>query len=439
MASCIQILRKMLPTGVFGLYHRMLAWIAALVYRHPSRELIVIGVTGTSGKTSTCYFLAKALEAQGAKTGMSSTALFKVADNEWTNDTKMTMLGRFRLQKLLREMVDAGCAYAVIETSSQGILQHRHKEIAYDACVFTNLSPEHIEAHGGFENYKQAKIKLFTHTLFLPPKSIEGEAVPRMEIVNSDDEHAKDFMLDGFDRVVTYGLNEGAEMRAIHVEEAKDHVAFTLGETKFKIHTPGRVMAYNALAAIATAEAFGIPRDAIAERLDTVKGIPGRYEFIHEGQPWTVIVDFAFEPNALERLFDFVEEKIKEDGRIIHVTGSCGGGRDVARRSEIGRLSATRADVTIVTNEDPYDDDPRSIIDDVANGAAKAGGKEGETLFRINERTDAIRKAMELAKEGDVVLITGKGSEPVIAVADGKKIPWDDREEARKAIKRVSK
>jgi UDP-N-acetylmuramoyl-L-alanyl-D-glutamate--2,6-diaminopimelate ligase len=439
MAACIRILRKMLPKGFFGLYHRALAWLAAFAYRHPSRDLIVIGVTGTNGKTSTCYFIAKAFEAQGAKTGMTSTALFKVADNEWMNDTKMTMLGRFRLQKLLREMVDAGCAYAVIETSSQGILQHRHKEIAYDACVFTNLTPEHVEAHGGFENYKKAKIELFRHTASLPPKSIDGKAVPRVNVVNADDEHAKDFMIKGFDRTVTYGFGESAEVRAIHVEATKDAVAFTLGETRFTIHTPGRVMAANALAAVATAEAFGVSRGAIAERLDAVKGMPGRYEFIDEGQPWSVIVDYAYEPKALEALFDFTDT-IKENGRIIHVTGSCGGGRDVARREVIGRLSATRAQVTIATNEDPYDDDPRAIIDDVADGAAKAGGKEGETLYRINERGDAIRKAMELAQKGDVVLITGKGSEPVMAVAGGKKIPWDDREEARKAIReRVNK
>ena len=434
----IALLRKILPKGAFDIYHRILAGIAAIVYRHPSREMIVIGVTGTSGKTSTCYFLSKALEAGGAKTGMTSTALFKIGDNEWTNNTKMTMLGRFRLQKLLREMVDEGCRYAVIETSSQGILQHRHKEIAYDVCVFTNLSPEHIEAHGGFENYKRSKIELFRHTAALPPKSIEGAAVPRLAVLNADSEHAKDFRVEGFDKVLTFGLSEEADVRGLYVEETKDHVSFTVGETTFSIHTPGRVMAYNALAAITVAEALDIPREDVAKRLEAVQGIPGRYEFINEGQPFTVIVDFAFEPNAQERLFDFVDT-IKESGKVIHVTGSTGGGRDVARRAVLGALSAKRADITIVTNEDPYDDDPRSIIDMVANGAAEAGGKEGETLFRINDRAEAIGKAVSFAHEGDVVLVTGKGSEPVMAVAAGKLIPWDDREEVRKALHAVAK
>jgi UDP-N-acetylmuramoyl-L-alanyl-D-glutamate--2,6-diaminopimelate ligase len=432
----IKYIRKVTPLWAFDVYHRAMAWLAAFIYGNPSRDIIVIGVTGTSGKSSTCFFLAKALEAGGAKTGMTSTAQFKVADREWTNDTKMTMLGRFKTQKLLREMVDQGCKYAVIETSSQGILQHRHKEIAYDVCVLTNLAPEHIEAHGGFENYKKAKIELFRHTVSLPSKSIEGEAVPRVAILNRDNEHAKDFVIKEFDRIIWFGLEEGADVRAIHAKEAIDNVTFSIGETEFHINTPGSVMVWNALAAIATAEALGVSREALAERFEAVQGMPGRYESIDEGQSWKVIVDFAFEPVALEKLFDFAD-RFKGDGRIIHVTGSCGGGRDVARRSVIGHLSAKRSDITIVTNEDPYDDDPRQIIDDVANGAAKAGGKEGETLYRINNRKEAIQKAMELAETGDFVLITGKGSEPVMAVADGKKVRHDDREEARKAIRVV--
>jgi UDP-N-acetylmuramoyl-L-alanyl-D-glutamate--2,6-diaminopimelate ligase len=428
--------RKITPAWALNAYHRAMSWLAAFMYRHPSRDLVVIGVTGTSGKSSTCYFLAKALEAGGAKTGMTSTAMFKIAETEWMNDTKMTMLGRFRTQALLRRMADQGCRYAVVETSSQGILQHRHKDIAYDVCVFTNLAPEHIEAHGGFENYKNAKIELFRHAASLPAKSINGKAVPRIAVLNRDDAYAKEFALTGFDKIVWFGMKDGADVRAIHVKAEADAVSFDVGDTAFRVHTPGTVMAWNALAAIATAEALDVPREALAERFEAISPMPGRYEFISAGQPWKVIVDFAFEPNALEKLFDFTDG-CKGKGRIIHVTGSCGGGRDEARRPAIGRLSAKRADITIVTNEDPYDDDPRAIIDAVADGAAKAGGREGETLFRINDRAEAIRKAMELAKAGDVVLMTGKGSEPVMAVAKGKKIPWDDREEARKAIRDV--
>ena len=429
----MSFLRALVPAPALDAYHRALSWLAGFIYRHPSREMVVIGVTGTNGKSSTCYFLAKALEATGAKTGMTSTAMFKVADDEWINDTKMTMLGRFALQRLLRQMADRGCRYAIVETSSQGILQHRHKDIAYDICVFTNLTPEHLEAHGGFENYKRAKLELFTHTVGLPAKTIDAEPVPRFAILNADDEHSKDFALKQFDHVFWYGVHHDGDAVATNIHASIDHVAFTVGTVDFSIQTPGEVMVQNALAAIATAEACGFPRQDIADRLASAKGIPGRYESIQEGQPWHVIVDYAYEPAALGKLFDYVD-RFKGDGRVIHVTGSAGGGRDVARRDVIGRLSAKRADITIVTNEDPYDDDPRSIIDAVANGSASAGKKEGENLFRINDRFEAIRKAMSLARPGDIVLLTGKGSEPVMAVANRKKIPWDDREAARKAI-----
>ena len=153
----IQLIRNITPSIVIDCYHRTLSWFAAVWYGHPSRELIVVGVTGTNGKTTTAYFIAKALEATGERSGCTTTALFKIGTKEWLNDKKMTMLGRFQLQKMLRDMVSAGCRYAVIETSSQGIVQHRHRHIAYDVAVFTNLTPEHVEAHGGFEKYKQAK------------------------------------------------------------------------------------------------------------------------------------------------------------------------------------------------------------------------------------------------------------------------------------------
>lgn len=394
----------------------------------------MIGVTGTNGKSSTAYFLAHALEATGAKTGMTSTAMFKVADREWTNATKMTMLGRFQLQKLLREMVDAGCAYAVVETSSQGIVQHRHRHIAYDGCVFTNLTPEHIEAHGGFENYKRAKASLFSFIAALPPKCIHGTRIPRIAVLNRDDKHAEDMARAwGNGQIVWYGLGENVSRRASNIHIEANRVLFDVHGQRCAVHTPGEVMVYNALAAITVAEAYGMPISEAIERISALKGMPGRYESISEGQPFAVIVDYAYEPFALEKLFAFAQT-LKQDGRIIHVTGSAGGGRDVARRAVIGELSAHEADITIVTNEDPYDEDPMSIVTRVADAAAAAGKVYGTTLFRILDRREAIQKAISLAQPGDVVLITGKGSEPVMAVASGKKIPWDDREEARKAI-----
>lgn len=440
MYALLHFLRKVIPRPVFDLYHRTLSWLAAVWYGHPSRRLVVIGVTGTSGKTTTAYLIAKTLEASGATTGCTTTAFFKVADRTWSNATKMTMVGRFQLQRLLRDMVDAGCRYAVVETTSQGIVQHRHEHIAYDVCVFTNLWPEHIEAHGGFENYKRAKIRLFEYAAGLPRKVLDGKTIPRVEVLNAGSEHAGDFVVKGFERIVWYGNAErgtrNADLVATDVSLAADHVTFKVDGVSVALRMPGMPNVENALAALATADALGISLRDAARVLGDASGLPGRYERISEGQPWTVIVDFAFEPVALVKLYELVASTTQ--GRIIHVLGSTGGGRDASRRPVLGRIAGEKAGIVIVTNEDSYDDDPWEIINQVADGAVAAGKRDGHDLFRILERRDAIRLAMKMATAGDVVLMTGKGSEPVMAVAGGRKIPWSDAAEARKAIHEIS-
>lgn len=434
--AILRWLRTMLPGPLFALYHRVLSFLAAVWYGFPSEKLVVIGVTGTSGKTTTCYLLAKALEAEGAKVGVTTTAFFKIAEKEWPNATKMTMLGRFQTQKMLRDMVDAGCAYAVVETSSQGIAQSRHRHVAYDLCVFTNLTPEHIEAHGGFENYKNAKISFFRDVALLPPKTIGDRRIPRVAVLNADSEHANDFAVHGFNPIVWYGVDAHPSipelLRATEIQLSEHGSTFQVGQTRFQIQIPGRVMTQNALAAIATAESLGIRPGAIAAALAAAPGLPGRYERINEGQPFTVIVDYAFEPNAMEKLYETIQSI--PHNRVIHLLGSTGGGRDVARRPILGKIAGTHADTVIVTNEDPYDDDPQQIIDQVADGAKAAGKKDDETLFRILDRAEAIQKAIFLAEPNDLVLLTGKGSEPVMAVAGGIRIPWSDAAQAKKAI-----
>ncbi|MDF1496537.1 MAG: UDP-N-acetylmuramoyl-L-alanyl-D-glutamate--2,6-diaminopimelate ligase [Patescibacteria group bacterium] len=426
-------LKNLVPQGLKDTYHLILSYIAAILYSHPSRRLIVIGVTGTNGKTSTAYMIAKALEAGGAKTGCTTTAIFKVAEKEWLNNTKMTMLGRFQLQKLLREMVDSGCTYAVIETSSQGITQHRHKNIAYDIGVFTNLTPEHIEAHGGFENYKQAKIQLFRHIASLPPKMLGDKLVPRASVINFDDEHSVDFKVAGLENVITYGEGEGAEVHATNITETTGGASFDVDNHQIKLNLLGRVNVSNALASLAVAKACGMDLDSAVKKLETIKNLPGRFELINEGQPYTVIVDYAPEPASLSKIYETINAL--NPNRLIHVLGSCGGGRDVARRPILGKMAGETADIVIVTNEDPYDDDPMQIINDVAEGAKEQGKIEGQNLFLIEDRKEAIDKAIGIAEPGDIVLLTGKGSEQAICIAGGKKIPWDEREVAREAIK----
>lgn len=425
MRALLQFLRRIVPAPAIDRYHRLLSRAAAVWYGHPSEEMIVIGVTGTSGKTTTCYLLSKLLESDGAKTGMTSTAFFKVADRTWENRTKMTTLGRFQLQRLLRDMADAGCRYAIVETTSQGIAQHRHEHIAYDALVFTNLWPEHIEAHGGFEQYKRAKIRLFEYAAELPRKTLNGVTIPRVEILNMDNEHARDFIVEGLDRV--------AWPQVTDVQLDAEGIVFSLDGVHVTSRLTGRANVENARMALVTARALGVPLPNAVRALASVPGLPGRYEKIEEGQPFTMIIDYAFEPVAMEKLYEAVRDIPHR--RVIHVLGSCGGGRDVARRPVLGRLAGTEADIVIVTDEDPYDDDPRQIMEDVARGAREAGKSDGNSLLIVEDRGDAIRKAVSLAQPQDIVLITGKGSEPLMVVAGGRKIPWSDAGEARKALK----
>ncbi len=440
-------IRKFLPESLINAYHYVLACFAALVYRFPSEKLVVIGVTGTNGKSTTVEFIGRILESAGHRVGWTGTASFKVADREWVNDQKMTMLGRFQTQKLLQQMVKAGCQYAIVETSSQGISQSRHIGINYDVAVFTNLTPEHIEAHGGFENYKKAKGKLFKH---MGPDGIS--------VVNLDDPHAEYFLSFPAKKKIGYGivaerqkarpdtsfvaqkisLTPSGSSFLINPQTTNDQLPTTNSQPPippFHLSPIGRFNVYNALAAISTCHALGLSWEQIQAGVAQLKSVPGRLEAIQEGQPFSVIVDYAYEPAALSAVYETLD-LIRADGRLIHVLGSAGGGRDTARRQVLGQMAAEHADVVIVTNEDPYDDDPAEIVREVADGARSGAplSTPSPELYEILDRQEAIEKAVGLAKTGDLVLITGKGCEPVMAVANGKKIAWDDREAVRRAL-----
>ncbi|MEA3248862.1 MAG: UDP-N-acetylmuramyl-tripeptide synthetase [Patescibacteria group bacterium] len=438
-----RLLKKLVPAFILGTYHRTLSWVSAVSFGFPSENMIVIGVTGTNGKSTVCNMVARILERAGHKVGMTTTANFKIGKKEWLNDTKMTMLGRGALQKLLAEMSKAGCTHAVVETSSEGIRQYRHADINYDVVVFTNLTPEHIESHGSFENYKAAKGKLFAKLTRGRYKVVGGKRVPKTSIVNLGDEHAEYFLSFPADskRGFLVPCDAGKvvhqkgvwEIRASRVEFRPEGSRFTVGDTDFELTMPGGFNIENALAAIAACNALDVDYKTAAEALWDM-AVPGRLERIEEGQPFTVMVDYAPEPESLKKLYEVVGTMKKE--RVIHVLGSCGGGRDVSRRPVLGRMAGEKAQIVIVTNEDPYDDDPMEIIEDVAAGARESGKRDEEDLFLESDRGKAIERAIALAEDGDLVLITGKGCEQAIATAGGEKISWDDREVARDVLRR---
>ena len=442
-----QWIKKMLPISMLHRYHYTLALLANVLYRHPSSELVVIGVTGTNGKSTTVEFIGRILEFAGARVGWTGTASFKVADREWVNDQKMTMLGRFQTQKRLREMVQAGCSYAIIETSSQGIVQSRHIGINYDVVVFTNLTPEHIESHGSFENYKLAKKELFVKTKQSRRKKIQGNVFEKTAVVNLNDPHASEFLSVGLDRSFGFGIDpvifqdeEDRPMSIVpviaeDVVYAPNSTGFMLAGLHWHAELVGRFYLENVLAAVSVCRALGLEWELLRDAVSHLASVPGRLERIDEGQSFSVIVDYAYEPAALNAVYESL--KLFAHKKIIHVVGSAGGGRDVARREILGEMSAAYDDITIVTNEDPYDDDPVEIINTIADSAILHGKKEQINLFRILDRAEAIHYAVRLAQAGDLVLITGKGSEPVMAVAHGKKIPWDDRIAVREALRRL--
>lgn len=436
-------LKKFVPKPLISAYHWALAHLAAARYGWPSRKLVVIGVTGTNGKTTTANLITAVLEGAGEKVGLTTTANFRIAGAEKLNALKMTMPGRFFLQKMLRRMVDAGCGYAVIETSSQGIEQHRHLGIEYDVAVFTNLTPEHIEAHGGFENYKRAKLQLFRHVARGTRKRLPGRGeVAKTLIVNLESSFAGEFLDFPADRKFGYRVAGGETVVVgsdVEVIEAQDYVtapagsSFRVDRAGFDLNLPGRYNALNALAAVTVGVSQDLGLEAMSAALVRVVGVPGRFERVDEGQDFQVIVDYAPEPESLRQLHSVIDALPKK--RLIHVLGSAGGGRDKARRPVLGEMAGRRADVVIVTNEDPYDEDPQVIIEAVAAGARAAGKKEGENLFLISDRRAALEKAIGLAGAGDIVLLTGKGSEQAIMGPDGSSTPWDEREVARKILR----
>ncbi|MFH1194016.1 MAG: UDP-N-acetylmuramoyl-L-alanyl-D-glutamate--2,6-diaminopimelate ligase [bacterium] len=427
-----ELIKKIAPKWAINFYHLVLANLGALIYGFPSDKLIVIGVTGTKGKSTTSYLIAKLLEAAGYKVGLTSTIIFKIGKKEWLNDKKMTMLGRFGLQKMLREMVRAGVKYAVIETSSEGIAQHRNAGISYDVALFTNLSPEHLESHGSYDKYRAAKGKLFQGLAYGKKKEI-----PKTAVINLDDSEA-DYFLKLNSRNIGFTLNNSYKKSAKEIISAEavvvkdDGSEFKISGVNFKTKLLGKFNVYNIVGALAVCKILGAKLANLKKAVATLDSVPGRMEFINEGQNFQVVVDYAHEPASLKALYSIVREMPHK--RVIHIFGGTGGGRDRARRPVMGEIADQNSQIIILTNDDPYGEDEMKIISDIKKGIAKK--KESESLYIIPDRKAAIVRGIGLAEAGDIVLITGKGCEQKMAIGS-KMIPWDDRAIAREAIAKL--
>ncbi|MBI4920051.1 UDP-N-acetylmuramoyl-L-alanyl-D-glutamate--2,6-diaminopimelate ligase [Candidatus Azambacteria bacterium] len=435
-------IKYFIPEKFISFYHFCLAVCAAFYYGRPSKKMVVIGITGTKGKTSTANFIWSVLNSAGYKTGLVGTANIRIGDVEILNKYHMTMPGRFVLQKFLKEMVAAGCGYCVVETTSQGIKQWRHYGIVYDIAIFTNLSPEHLESHGGFEEYKAAKGKLFAALANGGYKIIGGRKIEKIIIANYDNSH-KDYYLNfGADKKITFGLS-GGDFMARNIKNIPAGLEFYIDSYKYVLNIFGRYNAYNALPAIIVGSVFGISRDKIADGLRSLKVIPGRMEKIDEGQDFLVFVDYAHEKQSMTAALVAARELIGEEGKsseragkVVVLFGSEGGGRDKAKRYDLAEVAAKMANFLIITSTDPYEENPKELCEEIAKTAEKFGKTKNENLFAIEDRRKGIAKALSLAGKNDVVLIAGKGAEQSMIVGE-KHIPWDDRIVVREELSKI--
>tara|TARA_Y100000310_G_C20700785_1_gene829668 strand:- start:3784 stop:5127 length:1344 start_codon:yes stop_codon:yes gene_type:complete len=420
------LIPKKLLDFLLPYYHHVLAILGAVYYRFPSNKLIVIGVTGTKGKSSTVEIINAILEERGFKTALSSTIRFKIDTNSKQNFYRMTMPGRFFLQKFLREAVDSDCSHAVIEMTSEGTTQYRHKFISLDALIVTNIAREHIESHGSFENYMRAKISIVKSLAASNKKN-------KVLILNADDPHVKSFQSEGVNNTKFYRLEDIAPYTATSAGSV-----FNYDNVEITTKLPGELNLYNILAALTIAKSLEIPIDISSTAIKKLSKIPGRMERIwvddKNGKPFTrfsVVVDYAHTPESLTEAYQAWKEAPK-----ICVFGGAGGGRDKWKREDMGKIAARNCKEIILTTQDPYDENPFEIISDIKKGINKiSSDTEKPSVEIIIERGDAIRTAITRAQSGDVVIITGKGTDPFIMGPRGTKTAWNDIDTTREILK----
>lgn len=418
MDSILSLVKKIIPKKLFKsaqpLYHWMMSFTGAIIYGFPaySKKLTIIGITGTKGKSSTAEFMNSILTHAGYKTALTGTIHFKIGEEEIPNLYKMSMPGRFFMQKFISRAKRAGCSHIVLEITSEGSKFFRNNWIPLDVMLFTNLEPEHIESHGSFENYKQAKLNI--------AKKLDSDS--SILIANTDNQYGIEFLNVAPDQ------RKDVYLKMLDSYEATSNgVSFTYNGTHFTSQIPGEFTISNILLTVLAGEFLNIPLSKIKEGIASVKHLPGRLEKVEAGQNFRVIVDYAHTPDSLEALY-----KVYEGSRRICVLGSCGGGRDTWKRPLMGKIAETYCDHVFLTNEDPYDEDPRQIIKDVASEITELGKVSIE-----HDRREAIKKALEKADNSSVVIISGKGTDPYIMGPNGTKEPWSDKSVAEEEITKL--
>ncbi|MBI4132502.1 MAG: UDP-N-acetylmuramoyl-L-alanyl-D-glutamate--2,6-diaminopimelate ligase [Candidatus Sungbacteria bacterium] len=456
-------LKKAIPPPLVRLLHRpyhfTLAALAAFGYGFPSRGLVVIGVTGTNGKTTVVHLLHEIFSSAGYSVGSLSSLRFKIRDAEEANLLKMTMPGRFRLQRFLARCRAEGCRFVILEVTSEGIKQFRHRFIRFSGAVLTNITPEHIESHGSFERYRAAKLELFQR---LPPRGIA--------ILNREDESTTGLEKRIRAEIVWYSRSAiefkhiGHPVRVLTVRP--ERIQLEVDNMFLETRLGGMFNVMNVLAASAAVMACGVSLSAVAQALDRVSGIPGRLEYVSR-TPIAVVVDYAHTPDALGAVYKSLSLEVDEynkvdeynsgsprkltnlsTSKLICVLGSAGGGRDKWKRPELGKIAARFCKAVILTSEDPDDEDPARIASEIRSGISNSqpapygteGSRSGFSMSNVHEvldRREAIREALRSARPGDTVVITGMGVQPWF-INQGEKIPWDERKIVKEELAHLS-
>jgi len=405
-------------------YHHLRSLAAAILYGFPARQLTVIGITGTDGKTTTVGMVSHIMQKAGIKCGALSTAFLQIQDDiEW-NETQKTSPSPFIIQKFLRDLVRQDCTHAVLEISSHGLVQGRVAFTNPSIAGITNTSAEHLDYHGTLEQYRIDKAKLF--------RMLKGKGT---KVMNRDDgsydvlndipaEHKIEYSLtdQGNFWITDVSVSPTESTAVLHHDDSSKTWNMT-------VPLPGAFNLENALCALSCAHAAGVSIDKSIQALQTFRGAPGRMERIDEGQPFSVFVDFTVTPEAYKKTLKALRDMVGTDHRILVLTGSCGD-RMREKRPEVGRICSGKADVVVVTNEDPYTEDPQRIIDEVWAGVDETKC----SAHQIFDRTEAIAFILNEAKPGDAVILCGKGSDTTMWVKEGQ-IPWNEREIVRNLLR----
>jgi UDP-N-acetylmuramoyl-L-alanyl-D-glutamate--2,6-diaminopimelate ligase len=440
-------IRKKIPKFLINFYHYLYSFFSAVFFRFPSKKIIVIGVTGTKGKTTTCYLIYKLLNNLGIKTSLSSSQYFYFGDEEIENKSRITMPGRWYLQEFLKKSLDAQCEVAVIEATSEGLMQNRHKFIDFDIVVFLNIHPEHIEHHGSFDNYKRAKGKLFENLLKGERKIFRGKVIKKTIIANFDDYESEYFLSFPAERKITFGFEKGINT-SDHLQIVKYKLTskgsyFNLNEENegksFQYSTKllGRQNLYNILASLSVLKSLDISIKLVKDILPQIDNLPGHFEIITY-KNFKIIIDYAHTPESIQELYKNILEIFKPK-RLLCLVSSAGGLRDKWKRPEIGRVAAKYCSEIVISDEDPYDEDPLKIMREIEHGVKNYLSEYdfSKPYQIISDRKQAIETLIQKAQRGDIVVLIGKGAEKSI-IKDGESIPWDEKEAVLSSIEKLT-